>query len=472
MVFSSFIFLFYFFPIFILIYLITPRRARNYTLLLASLIFYFWGAPHFILILVSTTLVDFFIVRQMHQTGSRQLKSFWLTCSLTLTIGIFFYFKYANFFVDNINEALRVTGVGKIGWTRIVLPIGISFFSFQKITYALDVYRDTHPPLKNPLEYLLYIIMFPQLIAGPIVRFHMVADQIRDRRSSVNDFFHGFIRFIIGLSKKVLIANTLGAYADPIFNNIASINTLEAWVALFCYTFQIYFDFSGYSDMAIGIGRMIGFRFPENFNNPYISQSITEFWRRWHMTLGSWFKDYLYIPLGGNRVKTKRRLYFNLSFVFIVSGLWHGASWNFVLWGAYHGTFLILDRIFLEKYLHKAGKWLSIPLTFLVTILGWVIFRIQNLSEIGQFYGKLFRFGHFKLLFAEHYDVLGTIMIATFFSFFTLIPIGRKTESLFFYRQLSLVEKTVIFLLCAVLLVLCTGSLAVSNFNPFIYFRF
>ena len=472
MVFSSFIFLFYFFPAFILLYFITPKQAKNYTLLLASLFFYFWGAPHFILVLVSTTLADFFIVQQMHQAKSLRLKRISLSCSLTLTVGIFFYFKYANFFIENINAVLSLSGSRNIVWTRIALPIGISFFSFQKITYALDVYRNTHPPLKNPFEYLLYIIMFPQLIAGPIVRFHTVADQIRKRKSTIDDFFHGFIRFIIGLSKKILIANTLGAYADPVFNNIPSINTLEAWMAIFCYTFQIYFDFSGYSDMAIGIGRMIGFKFPENFNNPYISQSISEFWRRWHITLGNWFKDYLYIPLGGNRVKTRRRLYFNLSFVFIVSGLWHGASWNFIFWGAYHGAFLILDRIFLEKYLHKAGKWFSIPFTFLVTVLGWVIFRIQDLSEIGLFYTRLFRFGSFRIPFAEHYDVLGTIVIAMFFSFFTLTAIGHRTENLFFYKQLSSIEKISIFLLCALLLLLCTGSLAVSNFNPFIYFRF
>ena len=264
----------------------------------------------------------------------------------------------------------------------------------------------------------------------------------------------------------------MGAFADPLFLGIAEINTAEAWFAILCYTFQIYFDFSGYSDMAIGIGRMIGFKFPENFNSPYISQSISEFWRRWHITLGMWFRDYLYIPLGGSRVSTHRRLYFNLSFVFIVSGLWHGASWNFIFWGAYHGVFLILDRIFLEDLLRRIGKWFSIPFTFFVTIMGWVIFRLENLSEIGLFYSKLFKMQTFKLHFAEHYDTLGTLIVAAFFSFIALSPFGIKAENLLFYKHMSSKEKILVSVACLILLVFCLGSLAVSNFNPFIYFRF
>jgi len=264
--------------------------------------------------------------------------------------------------VDNLNGILESLGMTAVHWTKVVLPIGISFFSFQKLTYSVDVYRKVHGPLNRVTDYAMYILMFPQLIAGPIVRFNEIADQIEDRRNNetAENRLTGFFRFIIGLAKKVLVANVLGEQVDMIFAmDAAEITMGLSWIGIVAYAFQIYFDFSGYSDMAIGIGRMIGFDFPENFNNPYVSQSISEFWRRWHMTLGNFMKNYLYIPLGGNRVSTNK-MYFNLWVVFLISGLWHGAAWTFVIWGAFHGLFLILDRLFLLKVYKKIGKVPSI----------------------------------------------------------------------------------------------------------------
>ncbi len=303
------------------------------------------------------------------------------------------YFKYANFFIENVNIFFEQFGLQPYTWTKIILPIGISFYTFQTITYAIDVYRKVHDPLDKLTDYTLYIIMFPQLIAGPIVRYNYIADQLVERKETYEDRLMGFYRFCIGLAKKVLIANTLGAQADLVMNmDFYSISSTTAWIGILAYTFQIYFDFSGYSDMAIGIGRMIGFRFPENFDNPYTSKSITEFWRRWHITLGAFMKFYLYIPLGGSKVKTNRRLYFNLWFVFLVSGLWHGASWNFVIWGAFHGFFLVIERLFLSKVLKRAGSVISLVYTFFITIMGWVIFRIEDYKSAFVFYKKLFVF--------------------------------------------------------------------------------
>jgi len=284
--------------------------------------------------------------------SSGKKKKLLTAISVMLNVGLLAYFKYANFFVENINEVLAAIGIEQIKWTAVTLPIGISFFTFQKMTYAVDVYRGVYHPLKKPTDFALYILMFPQLIAGPIVRFNEIANQIEDRswNENNNNRLTGFFRFTVGLAKKVLIANVLGEQVDLIFGlGQLEFNTVTAWIGIVAYAFQIYFDFSGYSDMAIGIGRMIGFDFPENFNNPYISRNITEFWRRWHITLGRWMRDYLYIPLGGNRVSTMR-LYFNLWVVFLISGLWHGAAWNFVIWGAFHGLFLVMDKLFLLKF--------------------------------------------------------------------------------------------------------------------------
>ena len=274
----------------------------------------------------------------MYNSEDKRVKKLWLSVSLSLNLGLLAYFKYANFFIENVNAALTNIGIEQLAWTHVALPIGISFFTFQTLTYAIEVYRNEHPPFARPDHYLLYKLIFPHAIAGPIIRFKSVASQVTDRQETADDRLIGFFRFAIGLAKKVLIANVLAKQADLYMGGeLSALSFDEAWIGIVAYTFQIYFDFSGYSDMAIGLARMMGFRFPENFDSPYTAQSITEFWRRWHITLGSFMRDFLYIPLGGNRVSQKWRLYFNLWLVFLVSGLWHGASWKFVIWGGLSG---------------------------------------------------------------------------------------------------------------------------------------
>jgi len=398
MVFSSNLFLLYFLPSFLIVYYIIPRKLKNLFTLLASIFFYAWGAPDFIFIVLAAIIIDFYIVDIMHKSTLLKAKRILLGISVLINIGLLAYFKYANFLVENFNEILSLLGYEPINWASVALPIGISFFTFQKLTYSVDVYRKVHTPLKRVTDYAMYILMFPQLIAGPIIRFNEIADQIENRRAfeTIDAKLLGFFRFVVGLSKKVLIANVLGEQVDKIFSMTPiDISTPLAWIGVVAYSFQIYYDFSGYSDMAIGIGKMIGFKFPENFNNPYISLNITEFWRRWHMTLGRWMRDYLYIPLGGNKV-SKSRLYFNLWVVFLISGLWHGAAWNFVVWGAFHGFFLIADRMFLIKLTKPLGKFTNIILTYFITLIGWVLFRADTLGYAFQYIKRMFAFDGVK----------------------------------------------------------------------------
>ena len=336
MVFSSNIFLFFFLPIFLIAYFITPQKFRNYTLLLFSIVFYAYGAPDFVFLLVGECVINYFIVRAMGRctdgvhTVSATKKKILCAISVIMALGLLLYFKYANFFMENLNTILGWAHHEPIGWMKVALPIGISFFTFQSITYTIDVYRGTTPPSQKLTDYVLYIMMFPQLIAGPIVNYNSVAAQLVSRTSTMEDRVVGFYRFVIGLAKKVLIANTMAAYADQVFGMAyGDLATGTAWIGILAYTFQIYFDFSGYSDMAIGLGKMMGFRFPENFNDPYTSRSVTEFWKRWHMTLGNFIMNYLYIPLGGNR-KGKGRMYFNLWLCFLLFPSVRTLAWSLV----------------------------------------------------------------------------------------------------------------------------------------------
>jgi len=441
--------------------------------LIASILFYAWGAPKFVFILLGSIVVTFYLVRWMHHTKDVNHKKLILFLSIFFNLGFLIYFKYANFFIENINAIFEQFGLQPYTWIKIILPIGISFYTFQTITYAIDVYRKVHDPLNKLTDYTLYIIMFPQLIAGPIVRYNYIADQLVDRKETNEDRLMGFYRFCIGLAKKVLVANTLGSQADLIMAmDYQSISSTIAWIGILAYTFQIYFDFSGYSDMAIGIGRMIGFKFPENFDNPYTSKSITEFWRRWHITLGAFMKFYLYIPLGGNKVKTNRRLYFNLWFVFLISGLWHGASWNFVIWGAFHGFFLVIERLFLSKVLQRAGSAICLIYTFFITIMGWVIFRIEDYKAAFIYYQKLFAFNFEPIRFSDYNEFFTLFLIAAFFSFFTLFPGGNKLEKMVFYSSYNRKAHYAGFLVSIVLFVLSLSAITTTDFNPFIYFRF
>jgi alginate O-acetyltransferase complex protein AlgI len=464
----------YFLPAFLLVYYLAPVQLKNYVILAFSIFFYAWGAPLFVFAVVGSTALNFYVVKWMSMEGDRSVKRRLMGLSVFLNLGLLGYFKYANFFIENINDLILQLNIGSpVEWTRVVLPIGISFFTFQSLTYSVDVYRNVHKPLEKLSNYILYIMMFPQMIAGPIVRFNWIADQITQRQETSDDRLLGFYRFIIGLAKKVLIANVMGAEADRIMAlDIASIDSTTAWFGILAYTFQIYFDFSGYSDMAIGIGRMIGFKFPENFNNPYISQSITEFWRRWHMTLGAWMRDYLYIPLGGSRVRTQRRLYFNLWFVFLVSGLWHGASWNFVIWGGYHGLFLILDRLFLLKILKKIGKWPATIFTFFVAVMGWVVFRIEDFDVAMLYYQRLFAFDFQAWVLPGNIQFFFILILAVFFSFITIANWGLKLQDLVFYTDFGIKGKLIMLIICGLLFTLALASITTSGFNPFIYFRF
>ncbi|RFC54769.1 MBOAT family O-acyltransferase [Brumimicrobium aurantiacum] len=473
MVFSTTLFLLYFLPVFLIVYSLTTKQWKNLVILVASIFFYSWGAPKFVFVILGSTILDFYIVRQLYISPKIGLRKGLLSISIVMNLGLLAYFKYANFFVENLNSALSSIGVSEVSWTAVVLPIGISFYTFQTLTYAIDVYRKVHPPLQKVTDYLMYIMSFPQMIAGPIVRFSAIEDQITDRKELVDDKLIGFYRFCIGLAKKTLIANVMAEQADLIFESeLSELSMSSAWIGMMAYTFQIYFDFSGYSDMAIGLGKMMGFKFPENFNSPYTSKNISEFWRRWHITLGAFMRDYLYIPLGGNRVASKGRLYFNLWIVFLLSGLWHGASWNFVIWGAYHGLFLILDRLFLIQLLNKLGSFLSIIITFIVVMIGWVIFRLEDLSSILIYIHKLFSFD-FLPEFTTISSFWFVFILAVFFSFFTIFEQGKKVERFVFFQNQLNITNHFIFTIVAFLLLMCSlVSITSSGFNPFIYFRF
>ena len=471
MVFSSNIFLFFFLPIFLIAYFVTPQKYRNYTLLFFSIVFYAYGAPDFVFLLVGECIINYFLVRGMAKTEKVGTKKLLCGLSVIMALGLLLYFKYANFFMENLNTIMGWTRHEPLDWMKVALPIGISFFTFQSITYTIDVYRGTTPPSQKLTDYVLYIMMFPQLIAGPIVNYNSVATQLVERTSTMEDRVVGFYRFVIGLAKKVLIANTMAAYADQVFGmNYGDLASGTAWIGILAYTFQIYFDFSGYSDMAIGLGKMMGFRFPENFNDPYTSRSVTEFWKRWHMTLGNFIMNYLYIPLGGNR-KGKGRMYFNLWLCFLLSGLWHGASWTFVLWGAFHGLFICADKLFLKNALKKTGTIPSVIITFFLVAMGWVLFRVDTAADAGSFYKALFAFKG-GLTVAGDAQFWCTFALAVVFSFLTLIPFGQRLQDSIFADSYSKPLSWTMFAITLVLFILSAGSLCVSDFNPFIYFRF
>jgi alginate O-acetyltransferase complex protein AlgI len=474
MVFSSTLFLLYFFPIFFLVYFSIPSRQKNTFLLFASLLFFTWGAPVFIGFVLFSIVVDFYIVRHISRTSGKK-KMLFLFFSVFFNIALLAYFKYANFFVENVNDLVSNWNAnGIVGWKNVILPIGISFFTFKKISYCVDVYRNTHKPFEKIGSFALFILLFPELVAGPIVRFNEIADQIvnREKQETIDNKLTGLFRFIIGLSKKVLIANVLGAEVDKIFDSpVLELSTPIAWLGILAYTFQIYFDFSGYSDMAIGAAKMMGFTFPENFDNPYTSQSITEFWRRWHITLGRWMRDYLYIPLGGNK-KSPFRSYFNLIVVFLLSGLWHGASWNFILWGAFHGIFLILDRLFLLKLYALIGKLPSVLITFFIVMIGWVFFRTEDLNDARDYLYKLFCFDFSTTNFYFLNDFFVVLTLATLFSFAGLFNVSLRLQNKILINEYRAGKTIFVGLVCLSLLIICISAILGNDFNPFIYYQF
>ena len=472
MVFSSITFLAYFLPIFLLLYFIIDKRYKNILLLVGSIIFYSWGAPKFIFVILFTTFLDFHLVRWMDSLHKPLHRRLLLALSVSINLGLLFYFKYCNFFIGNINRGLHLAGIGEIPLLNVVMPIGISFYTFETITYVVDVYRRVHKPLHKFWDYQLYIILFPKLIAGPIIRYHELADQINDRPDKIDDKLHGFYRFVIGLAKKVIIANYMGQHAQHLFSwDLNSLDAAGAWMGALCYTFQIYFDFSGYSDMAIGIGRMLGFKFPENFHNPYTATSVTDFWRRWHITLGNWMRNYLYIPLGGNRVKRPIFVYINLCIVFLVSGFWHGAMWSFIFWGAYHGFFLVMERLFLLKVYKKIGRIASMLFTFIIVLIGWVPFKLESMSKTLLFLKAMFSF-QVSGIFRWDHEFYFYLVLAIIFSFFTTFKWGQKIQDSIYVNEYGLGKHVIATLTSIALMLVCISFVAASGFNPFIYFRF
>lgn len=481
MVFSSLLFLYTFLPALLGLYYLVPLRYRNVVALAGSLVFYGWGEPVFVGILVLISVYGYGIslwLARLPRTSVVARRCV-LTLGLGAYLGLLLYFKYSNFFVAQLNGVLGWLQQGGFVWTHVVLPLGISFFTFQKISYLVDVYRGTSPPARSLIDYLLFVALFPQLIAGPIIRYHDVAAQIVARDHNLDRFLSGVWRFLLGLARKVLIANPLGAVADTVFSqNLDTLPMPYAWVGILCYAFQIYFDFAGYSDMAIGLGRMLGFEFIENFERPYASRSITEFWRRWHISLSNFMRDYLYIPLGGNR-GGGFRTGFNLWFVFLVSGFWHGASWSFVSWGAYHGALLSLERVLGLKRLARIPAVPAMIGTFLLVLAGWVMFRAATLGDALTFFGRLFAWSSWgdvtrnlellwpELISGRTWAVLGVAAACSFLPERWWLRHGWDEPVPPTPGQA--IARTI---LGALFLLFATAALANQSYNPFIYFRF
>lgn len=464
MLFSSMFFMWIFLPITLIIYWISPKKAKNYILLIASLIFYAWGEPLYIFLMLFVVLVDFILAYQIEKKRSKLL----LILSVCFNIGILGYFKYLNFFVFNIN---RILPEPLLSVKEIALPLGISFYIFQSLSYVIDVYRSDCKAQKNFSKLLLYISFFPQLIAGPIVKYHDIENQIENRICSIDKTAYGIRRFIFGLAKKVLLSNTLAYYADEIMDgSISNFSSGVLWFGALLYTLQIYYDFSGYSDMAIGLGQIFGFEFHENFNYPYISTSIREFWRRWHISLSTWFKEYVYIPLGGNR-RGSIRTYQNLLIVFLLTGFWHGASFNFIFWGLFYGLFIVIERLFLGKLLEKNPiKILNHIYCMVIVIVGWVIFRQNSMSNVFHYLLGMFTFqkGNVTLSDVCGLKVLLVIIIGILLCGILQHAIPKLKTMLYDIHHIYTSE----IFFEVVLLSLCIISLISNTYNPFIYFRF
>lgn len=460
-------FIFIFLPVVLAAYYLLRPAYRNTVLLMASLFFYAWGEPRYLLIMLFTITINYCGAMLIDTYRSRA--KLILCLSILANLGILVYFKYTNFIFENINALFR----GNLEFIHVIMPIGISFYTFQAMSYLVDVYRKDCSVQKNFYDLMLYIVLFPQMIAGPIVKYHDVEQQIKSRETTLEDFSAGLRRFIVGLAKKVLIANSMGAVVERIFtSDTATFSTPIAWLGAVAYTFQLYYDFSGYSDMAIGLGRMFGFRFLENFNYPYISSSITEFWRRWHISLSTWFKEYLYIPLGGNRCGNVRT-YFNLFVVFVATGVWHGASWNFVLWGLWHGFFIILERFFSwhKKECGVMGNIIRHLYTILVFIIGWVMFRADTMSYASKYILRMFGIGKAQAYYYWHYYITNVEIIAMVIALVCAVPLFRNITQLPTGR-FAAVKKLALNAWLLVLFLLSAASIADATFNPFIYFRF
>ena len=466
MVFSGIPFLYYFLPLTLLLYFAAPRRLKNAVLLIMSLVFYGWGEPRYLIFMVLSILQGYIfglLIEKHQNTGRSRL---YLTASVVLSLGMLCYCKYADFFIANFNA---VTGLS-LPLLKIALPIGISFYTFQILSYAVDVYRGNAAAQRSFVNLAAYIAMFPQLIAGPIVRYTDIADSLEHREHTLADSAYGVRRFVLGLGKKVLIANTLGELCS-IFKGAEEKSVLFFWLYAVAYTLHVYFDFSGYSDMAIGLGRIFGFRFMENFNYPYISGSITEFWRRWHISLGSWFRDYLYIPLGGNRVQ-KWRWYLNIFIVWMSTGLWHGAAWNFAMWGVMFAVLLVIEKQWLLKPLEHAG-FAKHVYVMLIVMLSFVLFDAGNIADAAHTIAAMFGGGEYPLVSAEALYYLRSYGLILLIGAVGSTPLAARAVNAAAKHKagekvLSIAEPVFLVLMLTV----CTAYLVDGSFNPFLYFRF
>ena len=466
MVFSGIPFLYYFLPATVLLYLAAPRKLKNAVLLLASLVFYAWGEQRLVLLFAATILLGWLLGLLIERFRGKVWSRVFLWLSVLTTLGLLGYFKYADFFIGSLNSAFGLS----LPLLRVALPIGISFYTFQLLSYTVDVYRGDVAAQKNIIDFAAYVAMFPQLIAGPIVRYSDIAGQLTQRTHSLDKIASGIRRFVMGLAKKVLIANVLGQLCTQ-FRQTAQPSVLFHWLYAVAFMLQIYFDFSGYSDMAIGLGRLFGFDFPENFNYPYISKSITEFWRRWHMTLGSWFRDYVYIPLGGNRRGIGRQL-FNILVVWMLTGLWHGAAWNFVLWGVFYTLLLTAEKLGLKKVLDAHGA-LGHVYVLLAVLLGFVLFNADSLGQAAQDIAGMFAFGKLPLFSAEAVYYLRSYGVVLLLAVIGATPLPKRAiAALSGNRVLSRGWNVLEPLLLTGLLVVVTAYLVDGSFNPFLYFRF
>lgn len=466
MVFSSTIFLCVYLPLVLLGYYICPKKGRNLFLLIASLVFYAWGEPKYVFLMIFSILVNYIFGRLMDKNRGRQKRmKLLLVLSVVIDIGLLSVFKYTDFVITNVNAIFG----SSFDLLKIALPIGISFYTFQAMSYTIDVYRNDVRVQKNLIDFGMYITMFPQLIAGPIVRYADVQDQLAERSVTTADFSEGIMRFVVGLGKKVLLANQMGAVWSEIYALGGDVSALMAWTGAIAYTFQIYFDFSGYSDMAIGLGRMFGFKFPENFRYPYQSVSITDFWRRWHITLSTWFKEYLYIPLGGNRRGLTRQA-LNLLIVWSLTGFWHGAGWNFVLWGLYYFVILFIEKLFLLKALDKLPKFFRHVYALLLIIIGWVIFASDDVSVLLPFLGSMFGAN----------GAIGGMDVYTLLTKAALLVIcciasTELPKKLFLSAAGAMSEKAAFTLKSVMTIALLALSMILligDSYNPFLYFRF
>ena len=461
MLFSSIPFLYYFLPAVLIAYFLAPQKLKNPVLLLFSLAFYGWGEPKLVFLMIFTIAVFYFCGLAIGRAGEQRWKKFWLTVSVVISLGLLGLFKYADFFLSSINA---VTGLG-LPLLKLALPVGISFYTFQCLSYTIDVYRGSAQVQKDPIAFGAYVTLFPQLIAGPIVRYVDVARELKDRTHSWDNLALGLRRFLVGLGKKVILADNF-ALLIKLFRESSEPSVLFYWMYAVAFALNIYFDFSGYSDMAIGLGRIFGFHFLENFNYPYLSKSITEFWRRWHMSLGSWFRDYVYIPMGGNRVSRSRWI-FNILTVWMLTGAWHGAAWNFVLWGLLYAVLLLLEKW--VPALQKLPGVLRHGYVLLVTLLGFVLFNAESLSQAGSDIAALFGFGGLPGVTAATLYYLRSYALLFLLGFVGATPVVKlAAQKVSETRAGPILE----LLVMAGLLLVCTGYLVDGSFSPFLYFRF